>query len=210
MKECDQIMKPSFNTKSAIWKNTGFPADDTDTITDQKKITCRLCQAVVAYSGTTSNLKSHLQRCHTQEHHALQQQDSDDRPEPSSASAVKTSTQLTISGTLAKSTPFSNESVKHKQLVDATANFICQGLQPLSVVDEPTFRRLLEIAEPRFKLPHCTLFTDTVMHAKYRATRAVIENQLAAVENCAVTTDLHHITTPATCLHFANNTLCGQ
>ena len=94
---------------------------------------------------------------------------------------MKASIQLTISGTLAKSTPFSNESVKHKQLVDATANFICQGLQPLSVVDEPAFRRLLEIAEPRFKLPHHTYFTDTVIPAKYRATRAVIENQLAVV-----------------------------
>ena len=103
---------------------------------------------------------------------------------------MKKSTQLTISGTLAKSTPFSNKNVKQKQLVDATANFICQGLQSLSVVDEPAFRRLLEIAEPRFKLPHRTYFTDTVIPAKYRATRAVIENQLAAVENCAVTTDL--------------------
>ena len=103
---------------------------------------------------------------------------------------MKTSIQLAISGTLAESTPFSNESVQHKQLVDATANFICQGLQSLTVVDQPAFRQLLEIAEPRFKLPHCTYFTDTVIPAKYCATRAVIENQLAAVENCAVTTDL--------------------
>ena len=57
-------------------------------------------------------------------------------------------------------------------------------------MDEPSVRRLLEIAEPRFKLPHRTYFTDTVIPAKYRATRAVIENQLAAVGNCAVTTDL--------------------
>ena len=57
-------------------------------------------------------------------------------------------------------------------------------------MDELAFRRLLKIAEPRFKLTHSTYFTDTVITAKYRATRAVIENQLAAVENCAVTTDL--------------------
>ena len=173
----DQIVKPSFTTKNAIWKHFGFPVDDTGTITDQKKTICRLCRAVVAYSGNTFNLKSHLQRCHAQEHCALQQQDSDDRPKPSSASAVKASTQLTISGTLAKSTPFSSESVRHKQLVNATANFICQGLQSLNVVDEPAFRRLLEIAEPRFKLPHHTYFTDTAIPAKYCATGAVIENQ---------------------------------
>ena len=71
--EFDQIVKPSFKTKSAIWKHFGFPADDTGTITDQKKTICRLCRAVVAYSGNTSNLKSHLQRPPAQEHRALQQ-----------------------------------------------------------------------------------------------------------------------------------------
>ncbi len=80
MSEFDQIVKPSFKTKSTIWKwkHFGFPADDTGTITDPKKATCRLCWAVVTYSSNTSNLKSHLQRCHAQEHRALQQQDSDD------------------------------------------------------------------------------------------------------------------------------------
>ena len=62
--EFDQIVKPSFKTKSAIWKHFGFPAVDTGKITDQKKIICRLCQAVVAYSGNTFNLKSYLQQCH--------------------------------------------------------------------------------------------------------------------------------------------------
>ena len=63
-------------------------------------------------------------------------------------------------------------------------------LQPLSVVDEPAFRRLLQLAEPRFNFPHRTYFTNTVIPAKYRLTRAAIEKQLAAVETCAVTTDL--------------------
>ena len=66
--EFDQIMKPSFKTKSAIWKNFGFPTDDTGTVTDQKKTICRLCRAVIAYSGNTSTLKSHFQRRHAQEH----------------------------------------------------------------------------------------------------------------------------------------------
>ena len=44
-------------------------------------------------------------------------------------------------------------------------------------------------AKPRFKLPHCTYFTDTVIPAKYHATRAVIENQLAAVEHNWLTSE---------------------
>ena len=60
--EFDLIVKPNFQTKSAIWKHFGFPADDKGRITDKKKTICRLCQAVVAYSGNTINLKFHLQR----------------------------------------------------------------------------------------------------------------------------------------------------
>ena len=84
-----------------------------------------------------------------------------------------------LSCPLAKSTLFSNKSVKHKLLVDGTADYICQGLQSLSVVDEPAFRHLLEIAELRFRLPHHTYFTGTVIPS-----RAATEKQLAAVENC--------------------------
>ena len=37
----DQIMGPSFQTKSAIWKHFGFPTDDTGAITNKKTV-CRL------------------------------------------------------------------------------------------------------------------------------------------------------------------------
>ena len=104
---------------------------------------------------TTSNF--HLYQNHTH-------RGNDDHPGPSSASAIKTmSKQLTLRVTLPKSTLFSSKSVKHKLLVDATADFICQGLQPPSVVGKPAFRRLLEIAQLRFRLPHHMHSTDTVI-----------------------------------------------
>ena len=144
----------------------------------------RLFAGFVWYSGNNSNLKFHLQWNHAQDYRALDRQDSDDHYGPSSASAVKTRLkQLTLGGTLAKSTSFSRKSVEHKLVVITTADYMRQGLQPLSG-DEPAFRRLLEIAEPRFRLPYCMYFTDTVMPAKYRSTRAAFEKQLAAVENC--------------------------
>ena len=38
---------------------------------------------------------------------------------------------------------------------------------PLRVVDESSFRQLLEITELWFQLPHQTHFTDKVIPAKY-------------------------------------------
>ena len=79
----------------------------------------------------------------------------------------------------------------------------------LSVVDEPAFRHLLEIAELRLGLPRCTysMIPDTVIPAKYCSTRAATEKQLAEVENSAVTTDLwtsqHQQLEIHVCMHFA-------
>ena len=77
---------------------------------------------------------------------------------------------LTLGGTLAKSTLISSKRVKHWLLVNTTADFICQGLQPLSVslANQPppvsgrpficdimhAFKCLQETAELRFRLPH--------------------------------------------------------
>ena len=143
--------------KSKVWTHFGFPADGNGTIINQKKVICRLCKSTVAYSGNTSNLSYHLQREHPREHRELMAEhghgNSDKKAESSRDASHATKTkQLTLGGAIAKAAPYPRDSNKHKQLVEATADFICHSLQPLSVVDEPSFRRLLEIAEPRFQL----------------------------------------------------------
>ena len=74
--------------------------------------------------------------------------------------------------------PFSSEIVKHKLVVDTTADLLAKDWS-LRV-----WMHMLEIAEPWFRLPYRIYFTDTVIPAKYCSTRAAIEKQLATVENC--------------------------
>ena len=116
---------------------------------DKKKIIRRLCKAIIGYSGNTSNLTYHLQRPHSQELVKLRE-DNGDKPGPSSSSTVKqpSSKQQSLLGIVERSILFPQDSAKHKRLVSATADFICQGLLPLRVVDESSFGHLLEIAEP--------------------------------------------------------------
>ena len=180
------VAKPK--CKSKVWKHFGFPADAHGEIMDKKKIVCRLCKATIAYSGNTSNLTYHLQRAHSQELVQLHE-DSADKPGPSVQPTAKQK-QQSLPGIVGRSIPFPQDSAKHKLLVDATADFICQGLLPLRVVDESSFRRLLKIAEPRFQLPHRTHFTNKVIPAKYCTVRASVEKLLATVEKCTMTTDL--------------------
>ena len=68
MDESHGITVPSFKTKSEIWTYFGFIADSDGVISDKKKIACRICRTVIAYSGNTSNMTYHLQRQHSSEY----------------------------------------------------------------------------------------------------------------------------------------------
>ena len=73
--------------------------------------------------------------------------------------------QATLQEAIASAVPYAKDSKRARQLVGATADFICQGLQPISIVDEPSFRTLLTTADPKFQLPHRTYFsTKTSSH----------------------------------------------
>lgn len=160
----------------------------TGKIINKKEIICRKCKAVIAYCGNTTNMSYHMKR-----HHKKIEIDAEiscsEKP-GSSKSTDENVRQLTLGEVAEKTAPFTPGSVKYKQLLDATTGFVTQSLQPLSVVDEASFRYLLMVAEPRFKLPHRTHFTDKIIPAKYDAVRATIEKQLGETRHCVVTTDL--------------------
>jgi hypothetical protein len=48
---------------SHIWKPFGFKIEDNGIIINKKQVHCGVCNSVIAYSGNTTNLKSHLQQC---------------------------------------------------------------------------------------------------------------------------------------------------
>lgn len=186
MEYCSVVERPK--AKSKIWKYFGFPGDANGTITTSKKVVCKLCREqqrdiTIPYSGNTSNLRYHVQR-----EHRLELPETDEEP-PREQSSNKP-VQVTLQAAIARTAPFGKDTIRHCQLEEATANFICQSLQPVSIVDQPSFRRLLEIAEPRFQLAHRTYFTNTVIPNRYVEVRSIIEKQLSTVQNCTMTSDL--------------------
>jgi len=73
--------------------------------------------------------------------------------------------------------PYDKSNRQAKQLVNATAQFISLSLQPIRVVDEPSFRNLLSTADTQFELPHRTHFSTRYM-------------EIAPVQYCTITTGL--------------------
>ena len=134
---------------SKVRKHFILPANAHSEIMDNKKIVCRLCKVIIAYSGTHPIWLSTYSEptCRN-----LWSYVSGDRPRPTVLPTVKQPSlkQQSLLGIVQRSIPFPQDSTKHRRLVDATADFICQGLLPLRVVDKSIFRRLLEIAQPWF------------------------------------------------------------
>ena len=154
---------PAFKTRSEIWTYFKFMADSDGVVVEKKKIACRLCRAIIAYSGNTSNMTYHLERFHTTEFRKYSKkagpmEENTDEKEEAGLPEPK---QLTQSATCKRTAPFLQNSLKYCSLLRATT------MQPLSIVDDPAFRNLLQVAEPRFQLPHRTHLTTKVLPESY-------------------------------------------
>ena len=77
--------------------------------------------------------------------------------------------------------PYLRSSKRAEVLVQSTPKFIALSLQPVSVVDEPSFRSLLAKADPRFELPNRTHFATKVIPQMYVTVRNRIEEQVIVV-----------------------------
>ena len=183
---------PTFK-KSKIWAYFGFMADSDVVISNEKKIACRLCRTIIAYSGNTSNMTYHLQRMHSNEYEkylktSRKTNNSDISSSDTSEQASEDTSEpkwITLSVAFKRAAPFPSNNPRYSSLLHTTMNFVFQTLQPLSIVDEPAFSNLLQVAEPKFQLPHRTQtnITSKVLPEAYNEVRTAVERQLA-IEKC--------------------------
>ena len=154
--------------KSKCWQFFGFRTDSDGTILDKKKVFCRLCSTSLPYCGNTTNLAYHIDIADT----------------------AKAKKKLTLQGSLYKVKPYPKSSQRHHKLVNAVGEFICFGLQPISVTDDSSFRKLMATADPKFSLPSRKIFSQQVIPSKYDTMKCKIENELLKSKYCALMTDL--------------------
>ena len=102
----------------------------------------------------------------------------------------KQAKQLAIEDAISNAVPYTKESTKYKKIVNATSQFICEAMMPLSVVDEPSFRKLLLTADSRINLPHRTYFSTKIIPEQYHLVRSVIENEISHASHITLTSDL--------------------
>ena len=76
-----------------------------------------------------------------------------------------------------------------KQITEAIGMYIATAMRPYAIVEDPGFKYLLKVLEPRYSVPSRAHMSQSVVPAIYRRTRAVVEHELSAASAVALTTD---------------------
>ncbi|XP_068447070.1 E3 SUMO-protein ligase ZBED1-like [Clinocottus analis] len=183
--------------KSKVWKYFGFDTDANGCIVHWKRIYCRVCMSQIAYSGNTSNLSYHLEKNHPVEFSEFVKSNTDQIREAfvtaftrikTEPSAVPVQQQQAQDPNLRQNLVHENR--RHNDLTMAVINFICEGLYPVSIVEEPTFKSLMSTVDPGYSPPSKSDVEVKMLPQMYCRTRDVVFSELAGVVNCGVTTDL--------------------
>ena len=195
--------------KSKVWKDFGFKVlYDAQGVRNVEKeiVICRHCFLELRYTGSTTNMSFHVQR-----HHPLSastkacSSTTASSPSHSKAGSSKSS-QLKLSGfmdgfvgtSLGINSVFAQNISKHIRV------FIAHDLRPCSIVESPSFINLLQVLEPRYKVPSRTYFSQTVIPSLYTEVKKDVITGIWKAVSVALTTDgwtsratESHITTTA-------------
>lgn len=164
---------------SAVWKF--FKIDETN-----KRIAdCKLCSAKISRGGSkvssynTSNLIKHLKMKHKTEHGEF------------TAVTSSCTQQLTLQQTLARHEKFSMDNPRAKKISEVVTQFIVLDDQPLSIVDNVGFRRLMNLLEPKYEIPSRRHVTDVMLPQLHNTVKKHITNMLQEdIKAISFTTDI--------------------
>lgn len=112
---------------------------------------CKSCKAKVRYSGNTTNLSLHMMRHH---------------PDQLASVGAGNSTHLSSQKQPTLPDVF-NSKLPSTLSEDALMRFICQDLQPYSIVENNGFRQLLHECEPRYTILTRQFLTETAIPRLY-------------------------------------------
>ena len=175
----EELYVPKACNKSKVWQNFGFAKKDGKL--DKTHAICKICRAAIKYTGSTTNLGTHLKRRHGET--------SASSSDSSMATvAASTSTPAQSISTFFHA-PLATNSARSKAITEAIAFFICKDIQPYSVVENEGFQYLLHILEPRYHIPNRKLFTDKEIPLLYEKVRHEIAKSLSNAKRVAITVD---------------------
>jgi len=177
--------------RSPVWNHF------TISVADESKAICNNCKTTLSRGGKnpktygTSNLLKHLRTHHKAIFSELQTAEETQECWQVSGKEKSLSTQqLTLDGFVQNVTPYRfNHPVSHK-ITQYVAEMISLDNQPFSMVEDSGFKRLIEVLEPRYKLPCRQYFAEVAIPDMYQGVRATMLEFLNQVDYISCTTDI--------------------
>lgn len=157
---------------------------------------CKICtQSVKNKGGNTTNLLQHLRRIHPSQYATMTPSGRKSAPSraTSDSSPVSSDTQVTqptVKSLFASSTPLTPGNKRHESITDAITYFLCKDNVPFNAVSRPGFQKLLNVLEPRYKIPNKTTFSKNKLAKLYDVTREAVMLDLNSINYFASTTDM--------------------
>ena len=152
---------------------------------------CELCDEHVKRSNNTTNSLTHLKRHHFIQHEEIISEiRKEDSESVGNSSTTSTGKQQSLTEMILRKEAYKRDSARYAACQSALVFFICDDLQPISVIDSPAFRQLLHTLDPRF-LPYSqSQFSRVIIPQKYEEVRHTIKQVLDGAEYLSLTTDL--------------------
>ena len=184
--ESTLIAKPK--TKLAVWNFFRVESDsDGRPSNTNKPICCKCLEPVAASYGNTSNLFNHLHRKHPLVYTRVHDKKSKRNSKGSSSKGIN---QQTIEHTFGLSHKYDRKGKKWQQLTNKVTRCIAKDMIPISIVEKPGFKQMLESFDPRYQLPSRKHFSKIAIPALFNSTQSALTSTLQEVEFFSSTTDL--------------------
>ena len=103
---------------------------------------------------------------------------------------ASTSTQPTLIEAITRAQPYKNDSIKKKELDDLVVRMIVEDLQPLSVVEDKGFKKLVNGLNPRYDLPSRREIGRTLLPSIYNREIERARQELDKVKHISLKTDI--------------------
>lgn len=151
-------------------------------------VVCLLCKDKLKYSGSTSNMIKPPRTTRPIEYAELKEDA--DMETATKASIPSTSAQPTLIKAIMRAQPYKNDSNKKKELDNLVVRMIVEDLQPLSVVEDKGFKKLVNGLNPRYDLPSCREIGRTLLSSIDNREVERVHQELEKEKHIPLTTDI--------------------
>ena len=172
---------------------------------DTKYAICNTCQTKVSRGGgctksyTTTNLVSHLVKHPDINKQYIERKSVQEAPPMKETRKRKIEQQLSLEETQELLKPWDINDSRSQRVHKKIGEMLAIDCQPLSMLEDVGFKRVLQILEPRYKCPSRKYFTDTIIPKIYTGMKEV-SKLLGGAKHISFTTDIRSSSVNTTCL----------